>query len=782
MNIAKFYKKYTKGISKSLFMRFFLAYTIVSVLMVIMIGSYTRFYILKNLDIEIERYERKKINETLSTMDVLFGEMKKLSLNHAINTKSLHFAYIPRSMVAEKQSEVKIVQELLANAINSSNYVKSIGIYYEKNGYLLDYSGLTNLSSYYDNAWYEKYDHMTGSTAILDTRKVKSRTATEGYAYDNIITFITRIPYSNDSREGAIILNVDERIISDLLKNITLGDEKALAFIVNDQGKILSSNISDYIYQDISKLLETPQEYQDSKVGSFNFTFNGTKMISYYDTFNVNNWKLFYIVSENTMFEKSVGIRNVTVLILCGLLLLMTAISLLFSFKLYDPIKRIINNIKKMSSVSDENLSDVSMIQGEIKMLLDNNQSLEKQLGENKILVREAFLSHLIAGRLFNMTEIRSRADYFAIRLDYDYYKVAALQISPSVLDDMDVQKIEFNKVTMVNMVEKVFGNLEIAVNCAQDLDDNILVLFKLDTVENINEMEALIEQTLEDIQNSLLEFLSLPVSIGIGRVQKSISDMGVSCKESIEALQYKFLKGDSPVISYTDIAGNHADTLYYPLEMEQKLIILINLGDYDKTVLILNDMLDKILEFNKSFQHIETCLSNMTGIIQRCIYELNFNIKDVFEENDNLNIPIDRFKNIQQFKEWISHKFRKIIEYHMDQQKGNTKSLVSDIKSYIEEKYIEEISLVSVASHFNYNSSYLCKTFKEKTGVSFWEYVSKIRIEKSKALLSETSKSVEQIAEMVGYNNRFSYIRTFKKYVALTPGEYRSRHFLKQA
>ena len=56
-----------------------------------------------------------------------------------------------------------------------------------------------------------------------------------------------------------------------------------------------------------------------------------------------------------------------------------------------------------------------------------------------------------------------------------------------------------------------------------------------------------------------------------------------------------------------------------------------------------------------------------------------------------------------------------------------------------------------------------------------------KIRIEKSKALLSETNKSIEQIAGLVGYNNRFSYIRTVKKYVAITPGEYRAKYSAKQ-
>ena len=126
---------------------------------------------------------------------------------------------------------------------------------------------------------------------------------------------------------------------------------------------------------------------------------------------------------------------------------------------------------------------------------------------------------------------------------------------------------------------------------------------------------------------------------------------------------------------------------------------------------------------------------------------------------------------------EWISSQFRKIIEYQIEQEKGSEKSLAFEVKEYIEENYMEEISLATIADYFNYNSSYFCKIFKEKIGISFWDYVSKVRIEKSKLLLFETDKSIEQIAEMVGYNNRFSYIRTFKKYVSVTPGDYRIKH-----
>jgi two-component system response regulator YesN len=60
--------------------------------------------------------------------------------------------------------------------------------------------------------------------------------------------------------------------------------------------------------------------------------------------------------------------------------------------------------------------------------------------------------------------------------------------------------------------------------------------------------------------------------------------------------------------------------------------------------------------------------------------------------------------------------------------------------------------------------------------GVTFWEYVAQVRVDKSKKLLVDLDDTIEQIAEKVGYNNRFSYIRAFKKYTSVTPGEYRMK------
>lgn len=610
---------------------------------------------------------------------------------------------------------------------------------------------------------------------IIGTGKPKN--STDNNLNDNVITFMTRIPYSFNVKEGAIILNVDSKIVSDLLKNITAGDANALAFIVNEKGKILASCKDRYLYRNIKNVISITQQLFMLNSGKYSFSFNNIRMISYFESSNINNWKLVYTVSENVVYEKSRTIRNITILTCVFLLLIMIIVSLVLSFKVYNPIKQLIANIKLTMKINNEDSSDILIIQNSLNQLFENNKSLEVQVNQNKQLVSERFLSNLITGKLFNKSAIKSKAEYLQIELESDCFKVAVIQISSILSEHISVEGFELNKIVLLNIVHELFGNLHINVICSQDPNDNILILFKLDTVQKTNETDAIIEQALEDIKDNIEKLLNLSISIGIGRTYSEVSNIGVSYKEAMEALQFKFLKGEHSVIHICDINPKGENILYYPIDKEQKLISLIKLRDYDKVIHYLNDILDDIMDHNKNFEHIGICLSNLISAIQRCIYELNLNAESVFGEKGVFNISIEQFKNIQQFIEWVSTKLRKIIEYHIDLEKDSTKSFSSEIKDYIKKKYMEEISLTSVANHFNYNSSYFCKIFKEKTGVSFWEYVANIRIEKSNKLLVETEESIEQIAGLVGYNNRFSYIRAFKKYALITPGEFRVKY-----
>jgi len=93
---------------------------------------------------------------------------------------------------------------------------------------------------------------------------------------------------------------------------------------------------------------------------------------------------------------------------------------------------------------------------------------------------------------------------------------------------------------------------------------------------------------------------------------------------------------------------------------------------------------------------------------------------------------------------------------------------------AYMEKNYAQDLKLEGMAKLFNYNSAYLGKIFKKEIGENFNNILDSIRIKNAKRLLQETDLKVYQISEQVGYGNIDYFYSKFKKYVGISPKEFK--------
>jgi AraC-like DNA-binding protein/ligand-binding sensor protein len=96
--------------------------------------------------------------------------------------------------------------------------------------------------------------------------------------------------------------------------------------------------------------------------------------------------------------------------------------------------------------------------------------------------------------------------------------------------------------------------------------------------------------------------------------------------------------------------------------------------------------------------------------------------------------------------------------------------------KEFIQEHQSEDISLGQVAKAVNTSTFYFCKMFKKMTGINFTDYLSRVRIEKSKNLLLNPNLRVSEIAFEVGFQSLTHFNRVFKKVLGQTPTDYRAQ------
>lgn len=96
-------------------------------------------------------------------------------------------------------------------------------------------------------------------------------------------------------------------------------------------------------------------------------------------------------------------------------------------------------------------------------------------------------------------------------------------------------------------------------------------------------------------------------------------------------------------------------------------------------------------------------------------------------------------------------------------------------IIQYIQDNY-RDITLSTVAKRFHYSNEYTSRLIKDLMGMTYTEVVRTVRIERSQDFLANTTMTVANIAEAIGYDTPEHYIRQFKKHTGMTPSAYRKQ------
>lgn len=106
---------------------------------------------------------------------------------------------------------------------------------------------------------------------------------------------------------------------------------------------------------------------------------------------------------------------------------------------------------------------------------------------------------------------------------------------------------------------------------------------------------------------------------------------------------------------------------------------------------------------------------------------------------------------------------------------KADTSSELQDkILAYLSENLYKEFSLDMVCEKLHYGKTYLCTTFKKKTGKSIYETFLKMKINEAKKLIRE-GENFSTISLKLCFDSLSHFTRTFKKFTGMTPNNYRS-------
>ena len=119
-----------------------------------------------------------------------------------------------------------------------------------------------------------------------------------------------------------------------------------------------------------------------------------------------------------------------------------------------------------------------------------------------------------------------------------------------------------------------------------------------------------------------------------------------------------------------------------------------------------------------------------------------------------------------------------KTSEFHIDPYNLDQTSIGKLMEEYLRKNFTQDISFHQLSEKFGFTSEYLGKTFKKYTGEPPSKYLTKLRINEAKRLLTNHPEiEIQKIGEMVGYKDGFYFSRVFKSYTGIQPSEFRNQN-----
>jgi two-component system response regulator YesN len=159
-----------------------------------------------------------------------------------------------------------------------------------------------------------------------------------------------------------------------------------------------------------------------------------------------------------------------------------------------------------------------------------------------------------------------------------------------------------------------------------------------------------------------------------------------------------------------------------------------------------------------------------------KIVEDLGGDIKQIIPFSLRQNEIQEIINSREIFYEKIRVLLHAVIEFRESRTEGRYQSVILKTKAYIERNYgDQDISLHTVASHVGISPNHLSTVFSQETGENFIEYLTRIRIEKAKQLLSTTTIKSADIAYETGFSDPHYFSFIFKKNTGLSPREYRS-------
>lgn len=212
-----------------------------------------------------------------------------------------------------------------------------------------------------------------------------------------------------------------------------------------------------------------------------------------------------------------------------------------------------------------------------------------------------------------------------------------------------------------------------------------------------------------------------------------------------------------------------------YPIEKERELLAAIRGAEKQTSRKILNELLGAIFfSSGGRFEIVKFRTLELLVLLSRAAMEGGADPEQSLTLNLRYIRDIDKLQDIDELSYWLGKVLNRFINLVFTFREVKHLSAIERAIRHIQLSFTQKVSLNEVAEEAGLSPAYFSTIFKTEMGVSFSEYVNRLRVGRAKNLLSSSSLGLSEIAGRCGFEDQSYFSRIFKRIAGISPGRYR--------
>jgi len=376
-------------------------------------------------------------------------------------------------------------------------------------------------------------------------------------------------------------------------------------------------------------------------------------------------------------------------------------------------------------------------------------------------VLRNQFLNCLAQGKLTE-DDIQEKLKEFHIHFFGQVYCAAI--VYPE-------EKLEENE--LENLISALKVEVDTDILPFEGLDGNIIIFVKENNSTLVKKKMTIVCEILIEAADQLL---MKEVFCLIGTNVANLSGLYFSCQKAMELYEYVYLERESHIYEWDTYqkAKNDVDKIIYENDREQRILLAVQSNLMEDVKSEIRDVKEECKDKWFTKNRIILLYQSLILAVMNSFKQLDISEEELFKKNQEVVSGLYQCVNVSEMEEKMLDFFTLALKIMNRNRVNYGERQAAMALEYIDRHYSDcDLTLQVMCGKLAISVSYFSAAFKDYTGMTFIEVLTKKRIEIAMEMLEKTSMKIYEIAEKCGYYDANYFSAIFKKAVGKTPREY---------